>query len=156
MKKNRSYNKRVTINGVTYDSKFEHRILQETNLCQADYHSCLVPYEVHSNHKYQPDFTIYNPNPKQGYYDIVHFEAKGRFNFRHDLIKYKHINRCLKEVNEKLVFIFEKPNTRIPGAEIRKDGTYLTNSQWADKIGIDWVMVSGVNNCLKEIKVNEN
>lgn len=148
----KSYNKRITMQGVTYDSKFEHRILQETNLQQSDYHSCIVPYEIHSTHKYHPDFTIVNHEPQEGYYDAVHFEAKGRFNFKHDLNKYKHIDKCLKDNNQKLVFIFENLNTRIPGAKVRKDGSYLTNCQWADKIDIKWVAVTGVNKLLGEIR----
>ena len=148
----KGYNKRITIQGVTYDSKFEHRILQETNLQKEDYHSCVVPYEIHSTHKYQPDFTVYNSEPEEGYYDAVHFEAKGRFNFRHDLNKYKYIDKGMKEKNQKLVFIFENANTRIPGAKVRKDGSYLTNSQWADKVGIQWIAVNGVNKLLGEIR----
>jgi len=147
------YNHRVTIDGITYDSKFEHEILQETGLKKQHYHAIKVPYVIHSEHIYHPDFTatLFSNVPKLA--QVIHFEAKGRFNFQQDLAKYKHIVSSLPS-NERLVFIFQNPNTKIPGAKVRKDGSYLTNGQWANKQKIYWTTVKEVDEYLSIVYAN--
>jgi hypothetical protein len=135
----KGYNRRVTIDGVAYDSKFEYRILRETKLTEKHYHNHLVNYSVSSTHTYKPDFTV-NWQKK-----LYHFEAKGRFNFRQDLNKYKHIVKEFAETNQELIFIFENPKTRTPGAKVRKDGSYQTNAEWADRQGIRWITIDSVD-----------
>ena len=142
--KNR-YNRRVTIDGIQYDSKFEYKLMSETRFgLAAKYHSIKVPYEVRSNHTYEPDFIMEVGGT------TYYYEAKGRFNFRHDLHKYLHIKNSLTPFEE-LIFIFEKPKTPLPGAKKRKDGTRMSNADWADKHGFRWTTLENVDEFIKTI-----
>ncbi len=145
-----SYNRRVTIDGVTYDSKFEYDLMTETRLRDADYHSGKIPYEIRSSHTYSPDFKIDSEKCNYTYY----FEAKGRFNFRHDLNKYIHMKEQLVEdyIQGELIFIFQNPKTPIPGARPRKDGTKLSNGEWATKEGFRWCTKETVDEFIDSLK----
>ena len=149
-----TYNRRVTIDGITYDSKLEHRLLKETSLTEEQYHCTTIDYTIHSEHTYHPDFTVIFLKQLAYLKCTTHFEAKGRFNFRQDMIKYKHIKRSLEKQGHELVFIFENPKTKTPGAKARKDGTYLTNAEWATKEGFRWVTAGNVDNFLKQVYTN--
>ena len=51
--------------------------------------------------------------------------------------KYVWIRKRLKK-NEELVFLFMKPNTPMPHARKRKDGTKRTHAEWAEKNNFRW------------------
>lgn len=147
MAKSNPYSTRVVVEGVSYDSMFEYRLLHQTSLTKSNYHGSLVNYEMHSDHTYYPDFYEIGSNGK-----FYYFEAKGRFICRQDLVKYQHIVKRLNDGKNELIFIFENPNTKIPGAKRRKDGTFLTNSSWADKVQIRWITEKDVNDFLRKIR----
>jgi hypothetical protein len=139
------YNRKVTIDGVQYDSKFEYRLLKETKIDPKTYHSTKVQYEVHEVHNYSPDFVVCDSNIS------YLLEAKGRFNFVQDLQKYKAMKKYFDRLGYyEIVFIFENPKTAIPGAKARKDGTKLSNGEWATKEGFQWITIKEVDKFLKE------
>lgn len=142
------YNRRVTIDGTTYDSKFEYDLMTRTGLeTRAIYHPGKIPYEVNTSHTYEPDFIVSNSS------FTYYFEAKGRFNFRHDMNKYKYIrDSLLLECSPpELVFIFQNPKTPIPGAKVRKNGTKLNNGEWATKEGFRWVTLDTVDEFINKL-----
>ena len=51
--------------------------------------------------------------------------------------KYKWIRKSLPKHIE-LVFLFMKPNTPMPHAKARKDGTKRTHAEWAEKNNFKW------------------
>lgn len=105
-----------------YDSSFEMR-LAEGPLKGVPYHSKHVTYEVPARKaRYEPDFK---------YKDYL-VEAKGRFRTSAEAKKYEHIISA----GHKLVFIFQRPGVKMPGAQKRKDGTYRTMEEWADSLDV--------------------
>lgn len=106
------------------DSKWEGE-LRDGVLKDCDYHTEPVPYTV--EHKYHPDFVI-------GKYII---EAKGRFLESSEAAKYIWVRKTLPEDKE-LVFLFYSIKTRMPGAKKRRDGTYYTQVEWAEKNNFKW------------------
>ncbi len=99
--------------------------LRDGVMSECDYHSEPIPYTV--EHKYHPDFT------KKKY--II--EAKGRFVESSEAAKYVWIRKGLPDHIE-LVFLFQKPENRMPGAKKRKDGTFYNHAEWADKNNFRW------------------
>ena len=71
----------------------------------------------------------YNPDCRYG--DIL-IEIKGRFRTTAEASKYKWVRKHLMP-NEELVFVFANPNLKMPNVRRRKDGTYQTHADWADK-----------------------
>jgi len=106
-----------------YDSKLELS-LHEGPLKGCSHHSRTVKYTV--DHVYEPDF-IPEREPN------ILIEVKGRFRDSAEASKYKWVRDCNPDLE--IVFIFEKRGTRFPFAKRRKDGSYLTHEEWAEKEG---------------------
>jgi hypothetical protein len=115
---------RVTYRGA--DSKWEG-VLRDGVLSCCEHHPEKLPYIIH--HNYTPDFKT-----KDKKYII---EAKGRFMDSAEASKYKWIRKSLPKHIE-LVFLFMKPNTPMPHAKARKDGTKRTHAEWAEKNNFKW------------------
>jgi len=110
-----------------YDSKFEER-LHKGVLKNTDYHPDKVSYEVPARMaNYTPDF-------KWKHYII---ESKGRFR-PGEYKKYLHIKKQCDKMGLELIFLFQDPNCKMPGAKKRKDGTFNLMKDWADKNNIKW------------------
>lgn len=115
-----------------YRSKFEQSFAKKfTDLA---YEPTSIPYW--SAHTYTPDFV----SPSGRYW----FELKGFFR-RGEPKKYVDVSRQLHfdrpdDINHvpKLVFVFMNPDKKMPGARRRKDGTYYTMKDWADKHKFLW------------------
>ena len=71
----------------------------------------------------------YNPDCQYG---NVIIEIKGRFRTSEEARKYVWVRKHLQEGQE-LVFVFSNPKCKMPNAKKRKDGTYHTHAEWADK-----------------------
>ena len=114
---------------ITYRSKFEQS-LAKGPLKGVPYEPIIIKYGVviQENRKYTPDFVF-----KKGFM-IYLIEAKGRFRTADEVQKYLFVRDSLPE-NMKLVFLFMNPETKMPGAKIRKNGTYRTMAEWADTEG---------------------
>lgn len=108
------------------DSKWEG-VLRDGVLNCCEHHPEKLPYII--EHTYTPDFKT-----KDKKYII---EAKGRFMDSSEAAKYKWIRKSLPEHIE-LVFLFMKPNTPMPHARKRKDGTKRTHAEWAEKNNFRW------------------
>lgn len=124
MKKRYFKKKENILKGTGYDSLLEKH-LHETVLRDADFHPKeKVDYII--PHKYNPDFVI-------SVNGITYYiESKGRFRDSAEASKYTHIRKHLPD-NSELVFIWEKQFTAFPFSKRRKDGTRMTNEEWADK-----------------------
>ena len=124
MKKRYFKKKESVLKGTGYDSLLEKN-LHDTVLKDADFHPTeKVEYII--PHKYNPDFVL-SVNGVNYY-----IESKGRFRDSAEASKYIHIRKFLPE-NSELVFIWEKQSTAFPFSKRRKDGTRMTNEEWADK-----------------------
>ena len=121
-----------------YDSWFEYE-LHTGVLKPCQYHTGLVHYTQEK--MYEPDFRI-------GDYLI---EAKGRFRDSAEARKYVDIRKSL--TFEELVFVFYHPDTPMPRARRRYDGTKFTMADWADKNGFRHYTVHTITKLLKEAKV---
>ena len=109
-----------------YDSKLELD-LHQGPLKGCEHHTGSVEYIV--SHVYEPDFI--HPDEKH-----ILIEVKGRFRDGVEAAKYKWIRDCNPELE--IVFVFEKRGTKFPFAKKRKDGSYLTHEEWADKEGFNY------------------
>ena len=109
-----------------YDSKLEQS-LHENELKDYDHHPDKISYWI--EHTYEPDF-VHPDDP------FTLIEVKGRFRDSAEASKYKWIRDCNPEYG--IVFVFEKPQTPMPFAKKRKDGTKLTHGEWATKNGFRW------------------
>lgn len=116
-----------------YRSKFEQEVGR--NLPGWKYEPIRIPYVT--SHNYTPDFK------RRG---KVLIEVKGRFRTSSEAAKYIAIRECNPKYE--IVFIFQNPETPMPGARRRKDGTKHTVSQWADKNQFRWFTLE----TMKEIK----
>lgn len=106
-----------------YDSKFE-KLIDET-FPELEYHpNDKISYTV--PHRYEPDFKVLVGD--KTYY----CESKGRFRTSTEASKYKYIREVLSD-KEELIFIFMKPNTPMPNAKKRKDGTKQTMEEFLTK-----------------------
>lgn len=113
---------------VKFDSKFEKEAYAVMRGCK--YHpDQTIDYVVPRS--YEPDF-VYTTTGK-----TVWIEVKGRFRTTDEARKYVCIAQALGP-KEELVFLFQKPNTPMPGSRRRKDGTRYTMEQWAEKHGFRW------------------
>ena len=121
-----------------YDSKLEKR-LAEGPLKECEYHPDKVEYTVPAREaKYEPDFKLGN----------ILLEAKGRFRTSAEAKKYVHIRDSLTD--EELVFVFQNPNTPMPGATRRKDGTRRSMAEWADSLDFRWYSEENVSELIKK------
>lgn len=106
------------------DSKWEKE-LHDTVLKDCEFHPEKIKYEI--PHTYEPDF-------KKG---SVLIECKGRFRDSAEARKYLFIRDALEE-NQELVFLFYNPQTPMPFAKKRKDGTKQTHAEWSERHGFRW------------------
>lgn len=107
-----------------YDSFFEQE-LHENQLKGCEHHPDRVKYLIEST--YEPDFIRGN----------VLIECKGRFRTSSEAAKYVWVRKALPS-NKELVFVFYNPNTPMPGAKRRRDGTKLSHKDWAEKNSFTW------------------
>lgn len=121
-----------------YDSWFEYE-LHIGVLKGCEYHTSGISYT--QTKMYEPDFAI-------GGFLI---EAKGRFRDSAEARKYVDIRKSL--TFEELVFVFYHPDTPMPRARRRHDGTKFTMAEWADKNGFRYYTVHTITKLLKEAKV---
>ena len=120
------------------DSKWELK-LREGVLKELRYHPCKIAYtRPATQHTYEPDWSLDKGN--KTYY----IEAKGRFVDKAEWTKYLCVRECLGP-NEELVFLFMRPNTPMPGAKRRKDGTIRTHAEWAEKEDFRWFSEQNIN-----------
>lgn len=115
------------------DSKWELE-LSKGLLKELKYHPCKINYvRPATNHTYEPDWLYVD---KHGF--KYYIEAKGRFVDRAEYLKYLYVRDSLAQGKEELVFLFMKPNTPMPGAKKRKDGTIRTHAEWAETNDFRW------------------
>lgn len=110
------------------DSKFEEE-LRKGVLQGLNYHVSSIDYPIYK--KYAPDWTLELDGK------TIYIEAKGVFTEREEASKYVWVRKALKP-NEELVFLFYNPDTKLPFAKKRKDGTKMTHAEWADKNKFRW------------------
>ena len=115
------------LKGTGYDSLLEKR-LHESVLKEARFHAKEDKIDYIVSHTYEPDF-VYERDGKK-----FLIETKGRFQDNSEARKYLFIREVL-DTNTELVFVWQKIGTRFPFARKRKDGTYQTHEEWADKNG---------------------
>ena len=68
---------------------------------------------------------------------VILLEAKGRFWEYAEYSKYVWIRKALPKHVE-LVFLFQKPDSPMPQAKKRKDGTKRTHAEWAESNIFIW------------------
>ena len=107
-----------------YRSKFEKRVHEANPDLEYELNKYKLSYYI--THMYQPDF-VHPAEPN------VYYEAKGRFRTSGEARKYVEIQKQHPEIE--IIFLFQNPRTKMPGARPRKDGTTLTMAEWADKHG---------------------
>jgi hypothetical protein len=111
-----------------FDSNLEKKLYAQMKSCT--YHPAKrIEYIIPK--KYEPDF-CYNNN---GW--MTYIEVKGRFRTREEARKYVEVRKALGKY-EDLVFVFQNPNTPMPGSRRRKDGSRYRMRDWAEKNGFDW------------------
>ncbi|AUR99118.1 endonuclease I [Vibrio phage 1.262.O._10N.286.51.A9] len=120
------------------DSKWEGK-LKDTIFKDYEHHPDKIAYTI--PHTYEPDFKRGN----------ILIECKGRFRDSAEARKYLHVRDALDDGYE-LIFVFYNPNTPMPFAKKRKDGTKFTHSQWAEKHGFRWFDEETIRKFLKENK----
>lgn len=74
-------------------------------------------------------------------------EAKGYFQDSAEAAKYKWVREALPDGYE-LVFLFEKPDTRIHYLSRRKDGSKMSMAEWADKNKFRWFTLDTIGGLL--------
>ena len=134
--------KPAALKGTKYDSMTEKR-LHEGALKTCKFHTTKVDYII--SHKYEPDFILEHGKR------VVYIEVKGYFQEASELQKYSNIGKCL-EVNETLVFVFEKPDLKIHFKAKRKDGSKMTHAEWADKNKFKWYSEQNAHLILEDFK----
>lgn len=111
-----------------YDSKWEVE-LHETILKKWKHHYDAIDYVIEKS--YEVDFSKHIDGK------LILLEAKGRFWDHAEYSKYIWIKKALPKDME-LVFLFYKPDSPMPGAKLRKDGTKRSHSEWAESQGFRW------------------
>lgn len=107
-----------------YKSWLEFRLFAYGCLKGVAYEPKTLPYQEVKNRSYTPD----------GIQGRFLLEVKGRFYSPDEATKYLHIRKSLPEGQE-LVFIFGNPGVSMPKAQPRKDGSRMTQEEWARKNG---------------------
>lgn len=96
-------------------------------------------------HTYTPDFVKGN----------LLIEAKGRFRDSAEARKYKHIRDSLEGTGKELIFVLYSPNTAMPHAKARKDGTKQTHSEWCERNHFKWYTEETIKLLLEEEVMGE-
>jgi len=122
-----------------YESWFEYE-LHIGVLKDCKHHTRLIPYVQQK--MYEPDFVI-------GQFLI---EAKGRFRDSEEARKYVDIRANIPS-NQEIVFVFYHPDTPMPRARRRQDGTKFTMAEWANKNGFRYYTSETVTELLTEAEV---
>ena len=113
-----------------FDSGFERGLYAVLDPEKAHYHPDVhIAYTIVKS--YEPDWYIRELGRE------IFIEAKGRFRDAEEARKYIEISKTLTE-NQELVFILQNPNTKMPNAKKRKDGSFYVMSDWCDKHGFKW------------------
>lgn len=115
-----------------FDSGFERGLYAVIDPTVVEYHPDVrIDYIIEK--KYEPDWYV-----REG--DVEYFiEAKGRFRDSEEARKYVEIKKSLND-NQRLVFILQRPNGKMPNSRRRKDGTYFCMADWCDRHGFEWYM----------------
>lgn len=115
-----------------FDSGFERGLYAVIDPTVVEYHPDVrLSYIIEK--KYEPDWYV-----KEG--DVEYFiEAKGRFRDSEEARKYVEIKKSLND-NQRLVFILQRPDGKMPNAKRRKDGSTFCMAEWCDRHGFDWYM----------------
>jgi hypothetical protein len=123
-------NRRWMVGARKADSKWEKSLAEGVlNRCEFQDKRFQIDYSI--PHVYNPDFAAIVPGK------VILIEAKGRFRESAEARKYKHVRENLPDRYE-LVFLFQRPQTPMPHAKKRKDGTKQTHAEWADRNGFKW------------------
>ena len=111
--------------GSIYKSTLEAKVAKEClQECLYEPVGSRIKYTV--PHEYRPDFI--HPNQPDILLEVKGYMIKGSV----DCLKYVSIAR--DNPDKELIFIFSDPNKRAyPGVRMRKDGTYLSLGEWAQK-----------------------
>lgn len=109
-----------------YDSMLEYNLHQD-QLKGYDHHPEPIAYVSH--HVYEADFV--DPDEPN-----ILIESKGRFVDKNSASKMLWVRKS--NPDKEIVFIFEKPETPMPFAKKRKDGTKQSHGEWATKNGFRW------------------
>jgi len=121
---------------VQFDSKFEEALAGSGLLREAEYHpDDKIVYQV--EHKYTTDWKYFNGHK------VYLIESKGRFMDRAEATKYVYIRNNLSKDTE-LIFLFQNPKVKMPGAKPRKDGTTQTMAEWADRNKFKWYIADTI------------
>ena len=117
------------------DSKWELK-LKNGIFANLQYHPKKISYtKPATDHTYEPDWVI---TTFRGFTEKrIYIEAKGRFRDRAEWTKYLYIREALTDTEE-LIFLFMRPQTPMPGAQTRKNGTKRSHSEWAEAEGFRW------------------
>jgi len=102
------------------------------------YHAHTVQYKI--SHRYTPDFVKVVGFRKSNVLIDTRFvlvEAKAIFRDGPEAAKYKWIRDSLPADTE-LVFLFQDPNKELWFRKKRKDGTRMTNREWAERNRFQW------------------
>lgn len=122
------------------DSKWEGK-LRDTIFTKWVHQADKISYTT--PHTYTPDFEFSN----------IVLETKGRFREPAEASKYKYVREALDGTGRELVFVFQKPETPMPYAKKRKDGTKQTHGEWASKNGFRWYTQETVAELFEELKI---
>jgi len=113
-----------------YKSKFEQYVHIKKPEWEYEPKKSKCPYTV--SHVYNPDFV--DPDEPN-----VLYEAKGRFRTSAEAAKYIHIQEQNPDIE--IIFIFMNPKNRMPNARRRRNGTFYTMEEWADRHGFRFIKV---------------
>ena len=113
-----------------FDSGFERGLYAVIDPEVVEYHPDVrLQYVIEK--KYEPDWYV-----EEG--EIEYFiEAKGRFRDSEEARKYVEIKKSLSD-SQRLVFILQRPEGKMPNAKRRKDGTTFCMAEWCDRHGFEW------------------
>lgn len=75
-------------------------------------------------------------NPDAAFGDIL-IEIKGRFRTSDEARKYVYARDSLPPWRD-IVFVFANPKLKMPNAKRRKNGTYNTHGEWAERHGFTY------------------
>jgi hypothetical protein len=112
-----------------YDSKFEYDLHTGVLKGWEAHPKEPIPYTI--DKRYFPDFF------KEIAGRRIYIESKGRFWDSEEYAKYKWCRKTLAN-DQEIVFIFMNPDTPMPKARVRQDGTKLSHGEWATKLGFRW------------------
>lgn len=125
-----------------YKSGLEYR-LHKTHLTEWQYEPVKLNYTT--ERVYTPDFVLGDRK--------IMIEAKGFFK-PGDQQKYTSIAAC--NPDWEMIFIFQKPETPMPSAKIRANGTKQTMAEWAGKQGFMWFSETTAKSIGKVLRDRDN